>query len=137
MGKNVFQYANIAELNWKRNLADMGNFTPKFTFYHDFSIAEFCEVYMRDKDAVKKTFNRVMKSWSSDFHSLVEVILVLNHKSWSFHGKVDSSYMECGDEWKDYYINLYVELYRKADKKFWEVYEKDEAARQYYYDVLD
>lgn len=134
---NVFQYAAVTEQNWKVNLADMGNFQPKFTFYSDFGIAEFCEVYMHDKNAVKSTFNNVITNWSSDYHSLVEIILVLNHKSWSFKGNVDSSYLKCGKQWQDYYLKLYVELYRKADAKFWELYKDNAEATRYYYEVLD
>jgi hypothetical protein len=134
---NVFQYANVTEQNWLINLADMGDFKPKFTFYSDFGIAEFCEVYMRDKNAVKKTFNNVMRYWSSDYHSLVEIILVLNHKSWSFDGRVDSSYLKCGESWRVQFKNLYVDLYQKADKKFWELYKGNESAVSYYYKVLD
>ena len=38
---NVFQYAAIAEQNWKYNLEDMGAFRPQYTFYSDFSIADW------------------------------------------------------------------------------------------------
>ena len=119
------------------NLADMGCFKPKYTFYGDFSIAEFCEVYMRDKNAVKKTFNNVIRYWSGDYKCLTEIILVLNHKSWSFAQNVDSHYLNCGDDWRKHYTKLYTELYYKAVEKFFKLYNKDEDAKRYYYEITD
>lgn len=134
---NVFIYSNTCELNWKENLADMGDFQPQYTFYGDFSIAEFCEVYMRDRNAVKKTFNNVIRYWSSDYKCLTEIIMVLNHKAWSFANNVDSSYLKCGDEWKEFYKKLYVELYNKAVNKFFKLYRKNSEAVSYYYEITD
>lgn len=51
---NVFQYSAIVELNWKANLNEMSGFEPKYTFYADFAIAEFCQVKGLDKNAIKK-----------------------------------------------------------------------------------
>ena len=134
---NVFQYSTTCEVNWKANLADMGNFKPQYTFYGDFSIAEFCEVYMRDRNAVKSTFNNVIRYWSSDYKCLTEIIMVLNHKAWGFAQNVDSSYLKCGETWKDYYTNLYTELYNKAVEKFFKLYGKNEDAKKYYYKITD
>lgn len=134
---NVFIYSNTCELNWKENLADMGDFQPQYTFYSDFSIAEFCEVYMRDRNAVKKTFNNVIKSWGSSYKALTEIIMVLNHKAWSFANNVDSSYLKCGDEWRKFYEKLYTELYQKAVDKFFKLYTKNSEAVSYYYEITD
>lgn len=134
---NVFQYSTTCEMNWKENLADMGDFKPEYTFYGDFSIAEFCEVYMRDRNAVKSTFNNVMRYWSSDYKCLTEIIMVLNHKAWAFAGKVDSHYLNCGEEWRKHYVELYTELYNKADEKFRKLYGKNDEAMSYYYRVTD
>lgn len=134
---NVFQYSTIAEANWRENLADMSGFQPQYTFYGDFSIAEFCEIYMRDKNAVKKTYNNVIRSWSGGYKALTEIILVLNHKAWSFEQKVDSNYLHCSEVWRIYYRNLYTELYNKAVEKFFKLYTKDKEAVAYYYEVTD
>ncbi len=134
---NVFIYSNTCELNWKENLADMGDFQPKYTFYGDFSIAEFCEVYMRDRNAVKNTFNNVIRNWSSDYKCLTEIVMVLNHKAWSFANDVDSSYLKCGDEWREFYKKLYVEHYNKAVNKFFKLYRNNSEAVSYYYEITD
>lgn len=136
---NVFQYSTTTEENWKANLADMTDWKPSYTFYSDFAIAEFCEVYMRDKNAVKDTFNRVIKSWGSSYKALTEIIMVLNHKSWAFAkpARVDAKYLNVGDAWADYFVELYVELYEKARTEFFKRYGKNEQAKSYYYEVTD
>ena len=134
---NVFIYANTVELNWKENLADMGNFQPKYTFYHDFAIAEFCEVYAGDRGAVKDTFNRVIKYWGSSYKALTEIVMVLNHKSWAFAQNVDSDYLHCSEEWRNKFTEQYTDLYNKAVEKFFKLYRKDEEALAYYYEVTD
>ena len=134
---NVFQYITIAEQNWRQNLAEMSGFKPKYTFYGDFSIAEFCEVWMHDANAVRKTYNNVIKSWGSSYTALTEIILVLNHKSWSFDGDVDSSYLRCGEANRVAFTNLYTELYNKAVNEFYKRYEGNDEAMSYYYQVTD
>ena len=136
---NVIQYSNTVERNWKMNLEDMSGYQPKYSFYRDFAVAEFCQAYMRDKDAVKKTYNQVIKSWGNNYKALTEIVLVLNHKSWAFAkpNRVDAKYLNVGDSWADYFVNLYVELYRKADELFFKKFRGNEEAMSYYYEVTD
>ena len=134
---NVFQYAYTAEENWKKNLEDMGSWRPQYTFYSDFGIAEFCEVYMRDRNAVKKTYKNVVRSWGSSYKALTEIIMVLNHKAWAFKSRVDSTYLNCSEQWRTYYVELYTELYNMGVKEFFKRYGKDSEAKRYYYEVTD
>lgn len=134
---NVFQYSAVTEANWRQNLAEMSGFKPSYTFYGDFSIAEFCEVYMNDAKAVKNTYNNVIKSWGSSYKALTEIVLVLNHKAWSFDGNVDSSYLHCGEANRVAFTNLYTELYNKAVDEFYKRYEGNNEAMSYYYQVTD
>ena len=134
---NVFQYAYTTEENWKRNLADMTDFRPQYTFYSDFGIAEFCEIYMHDANAVKDTYKRVKASWGSDIKSITEVCMVLNHKAWSFSGGVDSSYLNCSEEWRDHYTELYTELYNDCVNFIYEKFGKNSDAMSYFYSVTD
>ena len=134
---NVMQYAAVAEKNWKMNLAEMSGFQPKYTFYADFSVAEFCEVYLRDANAVKKTFNQVVKSWGTDYKAMTEIVMVLNHKSWAFAQKVDSKYLGLGDTRANEFAILYTELYYKADEMFCNKFKGNADAMAYYYEVTD
>lgn len=134
---NVLVYAATAEMNWKMNLEDMGDFRPKYTFYNDFSIAEFCEIYMRDRNAVKKTYNEVIKSWGKNIKAVTEIAMVLNHKSWAFYQGVDSKYLGCSDENKNYLAQLYCELYEDCVAYIEKTYKGNDEALSYYYSVTD
>ena len=136
---NVFGYAATTEQNWKANLGEMTDWKPSYTFYSDFAIAEFCQVYMREKNAVKKTYSQVIKSWGSNYKALTEIVMVLNHKSWAFAkpNRVDAKYLNVGDSWADYFVELYSELYQKADALYRKKFAKNETAMSYYNEVTD
>lgn len=134
---NIFQYSATVEHNWKLNLSDMTDYSPKYTFYADFAIAEFCEVYMREKNAIRKTFNSVKKSWGSNIKAITEVALVLNHKSWAFAQRVDSQYLGVGVEKADEFTELYTNLYYKLDSWIRKKFAKDDEALSYYFSTLD
>ena len=134
---NVFQYSAVTEQNWKYNLGDMTDWKPSYTFYGDFSIAEFCEIYMHDANAVRKTYNNVIKSWGSCYKALTEIIMVLNHKAWSFDCKVDSSYLRCSETNRLALVSLYSNLYDLAVKEFFKRYGDNDEAKSYYYQVTD
>ena len=134
---NVYQYAAISEKNWETNLADMGNYERKYTFYSDFGIAEFCEVYKADAGAVKDTYNRVEESWGSSIEAITEVVMVLNHKIWSFYDNVDSSYLGCSEEWRQHFMEVYQELYERCVAFIEKTFANDSEALSYYYEVTD
>lgn len=136
---NVFGYAATTEQNWKANLGEMTDWKPSYTFYSDFAIAEFCQVYMREKSAVKKTYSQVIKSWGSNYKALTEIVMVLNHKSWAFAkpNRVDAKYLNVGDSWADFFVELYTELYRQADELYRKKYGKNDEAMSYYLSVTD
>jgi hypothetical protein len=134
---NVYQYAAISEKNWEANLADMGNYERKYTFYSDFGIAEFCEVYKADAGAVKDTYNRVEESWGSSIEAITEVVMVLNHKIWSFYDNVDSSYLGCSEEWRQHFMEVYQELYERCVAFIEKTFANDSEALSYYYEVTD
>lgn len=134
---NVFEYAAISEKNWEANLADMGNYERKYTFYSDFGIAEFCEVYKADAGAVKDTYNRVEESWGSSIEAITEVVMVLNHKIWSFYDNVDSSYLGCSEEWRQHFMEVYQELYERCVAFIEKTFANDSEALSYYYEVTD
>ena len=137
---NVFEYGAICEKNWEMNLAEMNGYKRKYTFYSDFSIAEYCEVYKRDTNAVKNTYRRVEKSWGSSIEAMTEVVMVLNHKMFSFYNKVDSKYMGCSEEWRKKFISIYQELFEKCTNFIYKQREKrvyNEKDMSYYYQVTD
>ena len=135
--RNALEYGALAENNWIANLNDITPFKPKFTFYSDFSIAEFYETRAGERGAVKETYDRVIEAWGNDYEALTEIVLVLNHKSWAFHNKVDNRLMGADDSCVDYYVRLYAKLYEEADDLFYETFKNDKKAMDYYYEVTD
>lgn len=131
---NVFQYAATAEHNWKLNLEDMGAFRPQYTFYSDFSIADWY-----GESSVRDTYKNVINSWGGDYKALTEIVMVLNHKAWAFDCRVDSHYLgaRCTEEVRLRYIKVYTELYNKADAEFRKRYKDNKDAMRYYYEVTD
>lgn len=134
---NVFQYAFATEENWKRNLEYITDFRPSYTFYSDFGIAEFCEVYMHDAKAVIDTYKRVKESWGKSIKAITEVCMVLNHKIWSFHDDVDSSYLKCSEEWRQHFAEVYQSLYDDCTDFIYKTFGNDSEAMSYYYQVTD
>lgn len=61
-------------------IEEMTGYTPKTTFWQDFSIADCF-----GSDAVQDTFNRVFEDWRMDYIYLTELVLVLNHKIWQHY----------------------------------------------------
>lgn len=134
---NVFQYAAVTEQNWVLNLKDTTDYEKKYTFYSDLSIAEFCEVYMRDRNAVKKTYKNVIANWGKDIEAITEFCMVLNHKSWAFADNVDSKYLCCGEGWKAKYTEIYTDLYYKCRDYIFDTYKDNADALDYFYRVTD
>ena len=137
MAKNVFQYSAVAEANWKANLGDMSSYKPKYTFYSDFAIAEFYQVYGRESNAILDTYNRVIESWSGSYEALTEIILVLNHKIWAFFQDVDTKYLGISKEKGKEIARIYNELWQKAGDLFFKLYENNSEAMSHYYEVTD
>ena len=83
--------------NW--NIEELTGYTPKTTFYTDFSIADKFGVA-----AIKDTYNRAFNEWKTDVEYLTELVMVLNWKIWRWH------------DHNNEYAQLYDQLWRKSDQ---------------------
>lgn len=88
------------------------------TFWEDFSIADRFGL-----TAIKDTFNRSFNEWKTDYKYLTELVIVLNHKCWSYYGKDNEK------------SNLYADLYKKASGYAKETLEGEEF--EYYWRITD
>ena len=134
---NVFEYAALCEKNYHLNLENLGVSEPKYTFYGDLSIAEFCELYAGDPGAVRDTFNRVFESWKGSYKALTEFIIALNYKSWAFAGEVDSTWLKCSERNRLALVELYSKLYYEGMDKFYEIFEGNEEACDWFFEMTD
>ena len=89
------------------------------TFIQDLLIAE-----KFGANAIKDTYNRVVKYWIHDVRYFTDFVMALNHLAWNSyeHGKQELS-------------KLYSELYQKATDVAYETYKNEEL--QYFFGILD
>lgn len=98
-------------------------YTPLTTFWEDFSIADaFVGV---EKDPIGDTYKRALEYAKTDYKYLTELVLVMNHKIWQWY-QVDATRGI-----------LYDKLWRMAESAFFELYEDNEEAMHYYFEVTD
>lgn len=81
------------------NITELCGYEPKTTFWMDFSIADRFGL-----DAIQDTYNRAFAGWKTNAVYLTEMVMVLNHKMWSFYQKDNDKY------------ELYLKLYEQADQ---------------------
>ena len=76
--KKLKEMSNMTYKDW--NIEEMTGYTPKTTFYMDFSIAD-----KFGASAVKDTYNRAFDSWKDNVEYLTELVMVLNWKIWEHY----------------------------------------------------
>lgn len=103
-------------------MAEEIGYTPITTFWDDFSIAE-----KFGEQAIRDTAKRAFNEWHHDIKFLTELVLVLNHKCWSWNNI------------REDYVQLYSLLYYDYDAKAWDWLEKHgtEEDKDYYFHTLD
>lgn len=118
---NVKQWTDMNRHWLYENIVEPNGITLNDTFFDDFSIADFFQVYGVEKNSVKETYNRCMKEWKHDYKYLTGLVMALNWKIWFFYqyaGYIEKSGEECPKGYLDNLHkmqNLYGDLYEKAD----------------------
>lgn len=114
---NVFEYAYRNELMFE-NVCNKIGYKRQTTFYSDLSIAE-----LRGIDAVKETYNNIVKHWSNDVVYFSEFVLCLN---WKINQHYKNNPTLADD---------YNELFVKADKIACNTYKGEDL--EYYLQTID
>lgn len=94
-------------------------YEPKTTFWDDFTIADNYGI-----PAIEDTFKRVFNEWKTNYVYLTELVMVLNHKLWSWYDRKDYKKAE-----------IYDRLWKKADNYAKENLKGNEL--QYFYQTTD
>ena len=122
----VMEYAAMEQEMFKGVIHKLSGYETQTTFFQDFSIAEFCECNMNDKDAIRKTYKRAKKDWIKNPVYGTELVLVLNHKCWEHHERGNNELRE-----------LYRGLFYEAHNDYCEANKDNEDAMSYFYEVTD
>lgn len=77
------------------NIEAMTGYTPKTTFWQDFSIAD-----RFGKSAVRDTFRRAFDEWKTDAIYLTELVMVLNWKIWEHYEENEALALVYNELWE-------------------------------------
>lgn len=116
----IIEFAARKEAAWEQMEKEMFGYERKTTFYSDLTIADIFGV-----DAVKDTYDRVVKEWMDNIEYITELCLCVNHKSWEhFEDDKDLS-------------KLYSDLYYDLKYKIYEHYDGNQEAIDYFFNTTD
>lgn len=82
----------------KWNVEELTGYTPKTTFWEDFSIADAFGIR-----SIQDTYNRASKEWKENLVYCTELVMVLNHKAWQWN--------DINPVLSKLYVKLFEELY--------------------------
>lgn len=112
---DILIYAANKESQFKQEMALL-EYECKSTFYADFSIADCYGI-----DEIRDTYNRCVREWLNNLEVFTELVMVLNHKIWEHYNKNDEI------------ARLYHYLWNDATNIFYDTYQGNENAIDYFY----
>lgn len=117
-------------MTYFQQMCEMSGYTPKTTFWMDFSIAEAF-----GNKAIYDTYNRAFEEWKSNTEYITELVMVLNWKIWFWYGLWGK---EKDTEMKERFYDLstiYDQLWKTTDE--WCLDNLKGADADYYFHVTD
>lgn len=116
----IIEFAARKEAAWEQMEREHFGYERKTTFYSDLTIADIFGV-----DAVKDTYDRVVKEWMDNIEYITEFCMCVNHKAWE-HYENDKELSK-----------LYSDLYYDLKYKIYEHYEDNQEATEYFFNKID
>ena len=117
----IFEYASANEAAFESYWNGLGH-ERKTTFFSDLSIAEWFGV-----GSIRETYTRVIDAWMDNLVFITEFIVCLGLKASQWAGE------NGGAELQDVYSNLFAE----ATDAFYNHYEGNEGACDYFFHMTD
>lgn len=117
----IFKHAAANEAAFESYWNGLGH-ERKTTFFSDLSIAE-----CYGEDGIRDTYDRVMKSWIDNLVFITEFIVCLGLKASQWAGRNDGDSIQ----------TLYSGLYYLATDAFYDHYEGNEEACDYFFQMTD
>lgn len=125
--KSPFTYAAGIEKWCKDFYYDVSGNKLQYTFCYDFAIADWI-----GEDKVRGTYNRVIISWGDDYKAFTEIVLSINLLSWA-----NDQLIKQGITDREKWVGFYTDLYHDAKDKFYEKYEGNKEATDYFFNMTD
>lgn len=124
---DVFSYAYGIE-EWIKKHFKSVNYKIEYTFASDLAIVD----WYGKKEEVNESYNRIKKSWIDDYKAFTEFVMCINMLSWANEQLIKQGFDD-REEW----VEFYSELYYQARDDFYEKYEDNEEACDYFFRTTD
>jgi hypothetical protein len=124
---DVFHYAYSAEA-WVKNYFKEVGFECDHTFVSDLCIAD----WYGEESGVIDTYNKFIKDWGSDYKVFTEIVMCVNLLSW-FNEQLTRQEFEGREKWTDFYTDLYY----KARDSFYDRFNDNDEACDWYFKCTD
>lgn len=126
---NVLQYSAAIGQAFKNYFDSLGSpYKPFTTFASDLAIGE-----IEGTKGVTDTITRCWNSWKSDYKYLTELIMAINFMAWMH----DAVRKKNPSKLEDSLVELYSKSYYDLTDRFYEEYDKDDAAKEYFFEQTD
>ena len=120
---NIYQKSQIVGEQFKLYFINIGSpYVPFTTYASDFILAE-----IEGSAGVIKTAKNAWENWKTDYKWATEIIMALNFLAW-YHYDVDVNLP---------LSELYSELYYKYMDLYYEQFEGNEEATDYFFEMTD
>lgn len=124
---NAITYAQGIE-KWVRDYFDSVGYECEYTFVSDLAMAE----WVGGVEGVNKTYNKLKNEWGGYYKAFTELVMSINLLSWANEQLERQGFTDRG-EW----IEFYSKLYYKSRNEFYEKYEGNEEATDYFFNTTD
>ena len=119
---NIYQKSQIVGEQFKLYFVNIGSpYVPFTTYASDFILAE-----IEGSAGVIKTAKNAWENWKTDYKWATEIIMALNFLAWYHYDEGDISLSQ-----------LYSELYYKYMDLYYEQFEGNSEATDYFFNMTD
>lgn len=118
---DVDSYACSEQAWFCKQMAEIGAYKPTSNSFAELSVAE-----LFGDEAIRIAFNKLSELYLSDYKKYTDLVMAVNWKAWEWEGRNDAAYSK-----------FYSLLYYEADERFWQHFEHDDVAKNYYFQTTD
>lgn len=126
--KSVESYAAGMQAWVQKYFDSVGNYKMKHSFVEAFAIAD----WVSGAKGVKDTYKKLLKEYGNNYKDFTELVMAINMLSWG-----NDQLRKQDIEGREEYIQLYSELYYESRDAFYDKFENDSEACDYFFEMTD